>query len=139
MAKWTVAKAVNRATAHPASLFLDKVQAKMPFPVQAIQVDGGSEFRAEFEQACRDKGLVLYELPPKRPSSTAPSSAAMELGATSSTASTTCPARSRSSTRCSTPSSIATTTTGPVAPWTASPKPAASPSSRPQRPPSHTC
>lgn len=59
VAKWTVAKA--------ASLFLDKVIAQMPFPVEAIQVDGGSEFKAEFEDACKDKGLVLYELPPKRP------------------------------------------------------------------------
>ena len=39
----------------------------MPFPVSALQVDGGSEFNAEFEQACQDKGLVLYELPPRRP------------------------------------------------------------------------
>jgi putative transposase len=67
VAKWTVAKAVGRATAHAASLFLDKVIAQMPFPVSAIQVDGGSEFKAEFEQACADKGLILYELPPKRP------------------------------------------------------------------------
>ena len=67
VAKWTVAKAVNRATAKAAGLFLDKVLAEMPFPVEAIQVDGGSEFKAEFEDACKDKGLVLYELPPKRP------------------------------------------------------------------------
>ena len=25
----------------------------MPFPVEAIQVDGSSEFKAEFEQACQ--------------------------------------------------------------------------------------
>jgi putative transposase len=67
VAKWTVAKAANRATAKAASLFLDKLLAEMPFPVKAIQVDGGSEFKAEFEQACADKGLALYELPPKRP------------------------------------------------------------------------
>jgi len=67
VAKWTVAKATNRATAKAASLFLDKVLAEMPFPVSAIQVDGGSEFKAEFEQACADKGLALYELPPKSP------------------------------------------------------------------------
>ena len=67
VAKWTVARAVNNATARAAGLFLDKVLAEMPFPVQAIQVDGGSEFKAEFEQACADKGLILYELPPKRP------------------------------------------------------------------------
>lgn len=67
VAKWTVGKAFTRATAKTASLFLDKVLADMPFPVQAIQVDGGSEFKAEFEQACKAKGLRLYELPPKRP------------------------------------------------------------------------
>jgi len=67
VAKWTVGKAARRATAHAASLFLDKVLAEMPFPVEAIQVDGGSEFKATFEKACKDKGLALYELPPKRP------------------------------------------------------------------------
>lgn len=50
-----------------ASLFLDKLIAEMPFPVRAIQVDGGSEFMAEFEQACAEKGIALYVLPPKSP------------------------------------------------------------------------
>lgn len=67
VAKWTLAKAFRRATAAAATRFLDKVLAEMPFPVKAIQVDGGSEFKAEFEAACRAKGIVLYELPPKRP------------------------------------------------------------------------
>jgi len=67
VAKWTVGKAFNRATAAAASVFLDKVIADMPFPVEAIQVDGGAEFKAEFEQACQAKGIRLYELPPKRP------------------------------------------------------------------------
>jgi hypothetical protein len=61
VAKWAVGKATRRATAHAASLFLDKVLTEMPFPVQALQVDGGSEFKAAFEQACKDKGLALYE------------------------------------------------------------------------------
>ena len=39
----------------------------MPVPVEAIQVDGGSELDAEFEQACQAKAIRLYELPPKRP------------------------------------------------------------------------
>jgi putative transposase len=67
VAKWTVAKAAARATAKAASLFLDKVIAEMPFPVKAVQVDGGSEFMAEFEEACAQKGLDLYTLPPKSP------------------------------------------------------------------------
>ena len=67
VAKWTVAKVFNRATATSAAMFLDKVIADMPFPVQAIQVDGGSEFKAEFETACQNKGITLYDLPPKSP------------------------------------------------------------------------
>jgi putative transposase len=67
IAKWTVGKAFNRATAQAAASFLDKIQADMPFPVKAIQVDGGSEFMAEFEAACQAKGLDLYVLPPKCP------------------------------------------------------------------------
>jgi transposase InsO family protein len=67
VAKWTVGKAFNRATAAAASAFLDKVIGEMPFKVEAIQVDGGSEFKAEFEAACQTKGIRLYELPPKRP------------------------------------------------------------------------
>lgn len=67
VAKWTVGKAFNRATAASAERFLDKVIADMPFTVEAIQVDGGSEFKAEFEAACQQKRIRLYELPPKRP------------------------------------------------------------------------
>lgn len=67
VAKWTVGKAFRRATAAAATSFLDKMIADMPFPVEAIQVDGGSEFKAGFEQACKDRGIILYELPPKRP------------------------------------------------------------------------
>lgn len=67
VAKWTVAKAFRRATSSAAAAFLDKVLADMPFPVRAIQIDGGSEFRGDFEKACAQKGIILYELPPKRP------------------------------------------------------------------------
>ena len=67
IAKWTVGKAFNRASAQAAAAFLDKIVADMPFPVKAIQVDGGSEFMAEFELACQAKGIALYVLPPRRP------------------------------------------------------------------------
>jgi transposase InsO family protein len=67
VAKWTVAKAYRRATAASAALFLDKLLSDMPFKVDAIQVDGGSEFMAEFETACRDRAIKLYVLPPKSP------------------------------------------------------------------------
>ena len=36
VAKWTCAQAWRRATAHNAKRFLDKLQADMPFPIEAI-------------------------------------------------------------------------------------------------------
>ena len=67
VAKWTVARVASRATASLAAGFLDKLLADMPFTVTGIQVDGGSEFMADFEKACQGKNLNLYVLPPKRP------------------------------------------------------------------------
>jgi transposase InsO family protein len=37
------------------------------FPVRAIQIDGGSEFKAAFEQACAAQGIHLFVLPPRSP------------------------------------------------------------------------
>jgi transposase InsO family protein len=66
-AKWTVAKPYRNATAKNAADFLEKVTAEMPWPVKAIQIDGGSEFMAEFEAACAAKQIPLYVLPPRSP------------------------------------------------------------------------
>lgn len=57
----------GRATAGTAAAFLDELVERMPFPVRAIQVDGGAEFMAAFETACRARELVLYVLPPRSP------------------------------------------------------------------------
>jgi transposase InsO family protein len=67
VARFTAAKAFSTASAGCGANFLDKLLAAFPFAVKGIQVDGGSEFMAEFEQACKDKGLALFVLPPKRP------------------------------------------------------------------------
>lgn len=67
VAKWTRARAFRRAGAHNAKRFLDKLQADMPFPIRAIQVDGGSEFKADFEVECARRGIELFELPPRSP------------------------------------------------------------------------
>ena len=67
VAKWTTGHVATRATATTAAALLDKLIADAPFAIEGIQVDGGSEFKAAFEQACKDKGLILYVLPPKRP------------------------------------------------------------------------
>lgn len=39
----------------------------MPFPVKAIQVDGGSEFEAIFEEECQKRDIKLFVLPPRSP------------------------------------------------------------------------
>ena len=67
VSRWDVVQAHTRATANTAASFLNAIQARMPFPVRAILVDGGSEFRAGFEEACRQRGIRLFVLPPRSP------------------------------------------------------------------------
>ena len=67
VSRWDVVEVRTRATANTATDFLSTLQARMPFPVRAIQVDGGSEFQAGFEQACQERGLRLFILPPRSP------------------------------------------------------------------------
>ena len=67
VAKWTFGHVATKASASSAKALLDKLIRDAPFTIEGIQVDGGSEFKAAFEQACADKGLTLYVLPPKRP------------------------------------------------------------------------
>jgi len=65
--RWDVLQAYKRATARNACLFLDTVLERMPFQIKAVQVDGGSEYMAEFEQACQEKSIRLFVLPPRSP------------------------------------------------------------------------
>ena len=67
VSRWDVIQAHTRATAFTATEFRDTLQHRMPFPIRAVQVDGGSEFAAEFEQACQQRGLHLFVLPPRSP------------------------------------------------------------------------
>lgn len=67
LSRWDVIQAHTRATAGTAAQFLDTLQHRMPFPIRALQVDGGSEFAAEFEQGCQQRGLRLFVLPPRSP------------------------------------------------------------------------
>lgn len=67
ISRWDVIQAHTRATAATASQFLDTLLHRMPFPIRALQVDGGSEFAAEFEAACQKRGLHLFVLPPRSP------------------------------------------------------------------------
>jgi len=47
--------------------FLDILDKRMPFPVKTIQVDGGAEFEAIFEEECQRRGIKLFVLPPRSP------------------------------------------------------------------------
>ena len=67
VSRWDVLDVATRATAATASRYLDALEARMPFPVRAIQVDGGSEFQAEFERECQKRGILLFVLPPRSP------------------------------------------------------------------------
>lgn len=65
--KFIFAAVYSQATAKSAKRFLLELLKQVPFPILSIQVDGGSEFRAEFEDACADLNLELMVLPPKKP------------------------------------------------------------------------
>lgn len=67
VSRWDVLGVYRQATANNAAQFLDAIQARSPYSVKAIQVDGGSEFKAEFELACRERGIPLFVLPPRSP------------------------------------------------------------------------
>lgn len=67
ISRWDVIEARSRATARTAMEFIETVQKRMPFQVRAVQVDGGSEFYAEFEEECQKRGIRLFVLPPKSP------------------------------------------------------------------------
>jgi transposase len=67
VSKQLVVRAYSRATARNAQRFLEALIRELPVPLTSIQVDGGSEFMAEFEAACREAAIPLYVLPPRRP------------------------------------------------------------------------
>lgn len=67
ISRWDVIEVHSRATAITAAHFLDTLNERMPFTVRAIQVDGGSEFEAVFEEECQRRNIRLFVLPPRSP------------------------------------------------------------------------
>jgi len=67
VSRWSACGVRATATAGTARAFLADLRERLPFPIRAIQVDGGSEFMAEFEAACQDWGIALFVLPPRSP------------------------------------------------------------------------
>jgi transposase InsO family protein len=65
--RWDVSRAYRNASSYAAALFLEYLERKFPRPVRAIQIDGGSEFKQHFEEACRERGIRLFIIPPRSP------------------------------------------------------------------------
>jgi putative transposase len=65
--KFIHAQLYSNAKSSSAKRFLLEFLEKAPFKVQSIQVDGGSEFMADFEDACRELKIPLFVLPPRKP------------------------------------------------------------------------
>ena len=67
VSRWTVCQVFPTASSARAAEFLRHALTQFPFPIRALQVDGGSEFKKLFEALCLALGLTLYVLPPKSP------------------------------------------------------------------------
>ncbi len=67
VSRYNVLELHSRATAGTATQALQAALQRLPFPIRALQVDGGSEFMADFEQACQARGIRLFVLPPRSP------------------------------------------------------------------------
>ena len=67
ISRWNVIGVYPRSTAANAVHFLNALERRMPFPLRAIQVDGGAEFEALFEEECQRRGIKLFVLPPRSP------------------------------------------------------------------------
>jgi len=67
ISRWDVIEAHSRATSATALSFIKSLLERAPFPVRSIQVDGGSEFEAVFEEECQRLGIRLFVLPPRSP------------------------------------------------------------------------
>lgn len=67
ISKFIHANVYSHAKSTAAKRFLLELVEHTPFKIHSIQVDGGSEFRAEFEKACADLNLPLIVLPPRKP------------------------------------------------------------------------
>jgi putative transposase len=62
-----VLSVADRQTSQAAERMLREAFHRFGFPVRAVQIDGGSEFKATFETACQELGMKLFVLPPRSP------------------------------------------------------------------------
>jgi len=67
VSRWDCARAFRRQTSFAAALFLEYLEKKFPFRIKAIQIDGGSEFKKDFEEAIQKRQILLFIIPPHSP------------------------------------------------------------------------
>lgn len=67
VSRWTAAEARRGKAALTMTESLVRMEHRLPFRLRAIQIDGGSEFKAEFETYCQAQGIRLFVLPPRSP------------------------------------------------------------------------
>jgi len=60
ISKFVGTKVYKRQTSTAAAEFLHHLKTKFPFRIKAIQIDGGSEFMDQFEEACRRAKIRLF-------------------------------------------------------------------------------
>ena len=65
--KYAVYQAYKEASSKNAADFLEYIKKEFPFTIRSIQVDGGSEFMADFEKLCSQSNISLFVLPPRSP------------------------------------------------------------------------
>ena len=65
--KLVFAQVYAKATSAYGAQFLQEMILFFPFKISSIQVDGGGEFMADFEQLCKKMDIKLYVLPPRSP------------------------------------------------------------------------
>src|SRR5690606_14574921 len=67
VSKYIDAEVYSNAKSRSAKRFLIELVDNAPFKIKSIQVDGGSEFMADFEEACQELLIDLIVLPPAKP------------------------------------------------------------------------
>jgi putative transposase len=67
VSRFDALRAYKSQTSLKAAHFLHYLRKKFPYPIRAIQIDGGSEFKDQFEEACHAKKIPLFVLPPRSP------------------------------------------------------------------------
>lgn len=60
-------RAYKRQTSLKAAHFLQYLRKKFPYKIRAIQIDGGSEFKDQFEEECQKRKILQFLNPPRSP------------------------------------------------------------------------